>query len=131
MTPEDNPHDFQTVEDEYLDAMPSTVRCTPAQRRDAYGKRIAGGEAVTSPARLETTHESFTTEDGDITVANGRAFLGYVIPWLTADDTFEVQDLEGKWTEVTMVSVEAVYGPEGVHHQEVWYGGRGAVRGRQ
>jgi hypothetical protein len=126
-----NPHGFQTVEEEYLEVMPSTVRAAQAPKKDAYGKRKPAGPAVESPARLETTHESFTTEDGGITVANGRAFLGFVIPWLTADDNFEVQDLEGNWSAVTMVSVEAVYGPDGIHHQEVWYGGRGAVRGRQ
>jgi hypothetical protein len=126
-----NPNNYQTVEDEYLAVMPSTVRCTPATTKNAYGKRSAGGPAVESPAYLETSHESFTTEDGDIQVANGRAFLGYVIPWLTADDTFQVQDLAGAWSTVTMIAVEAKYGPDGIHHQEVWYGGRGTVRGRK
>jgi hypothetical protein len=125
-----NPNDFQTVEDEYLEVMTSTVRATPAGTKNAYGKRTGGGPPVLAPAYLESSHESFTTEDGDMTVANGRAFLGFVIPWLTIDDTFEVQDFTGAWTAVTMIAVEAIYGPTGVHHQEVWYGGRGAMRGR-
>jgi hypothetical protein len=125
-----NPHNFQTVEDEYLEVMPSIVRAAQAPKKDAYGKKQPAGDPVELPAYLETTHESFTTEDGALTIANGRAFLGFVVPWLTADDNFEVQDLEGNWSSVSMIAVEAIYGPDGVHHQEVWYGARGSVRGR-
>lgn len=122
-----NPYGFAEVEPEFLEVMAATVRIYRAAAPDVYGKTgTAGTITCEVPAYYDDRGKTYTTPTGETKQITGRAYLGYIVPWLTTADRIDVPDLASAtgWKTTVTTAVDAVQGPEGVHHQEITFGAR-------
>lgn len=122
-----NTYGFAEIEPEYLAVMATTVRIYRAATPDVYGKTGTSATVTCEvPAYYEDKGKTYTTPDGETRTTTGRAYLGWVVPWLSTADRVDVPDLAAAtgWKTTILGSVDAIYGPEGVHHQELTFGPR-------
>ena len=115
---------YQEVEPEFLDMMKTSIRVSPVSTTDPYGKRTYGAPEEI-PCHMVHQVEKAVAQDGEVWVISGRAYLGWVVPWLTVRDKYEVRNLAGEWEQATVGIVNVQEGPDGPHHQEVFFGKRG------
>jgi hypothetical protein len=122
-----NAYGFAEVEPEFLALMPVNVRITQYQGRDSYGKESYAAEPILVPMHMEDRSEDLTTATGETRPVSGKAYLGWVIPWLTTNDRAETPSLSAAsgWDLTMIAAVINRYGPDGVHHQEIYFGERG------
>lgn len=121
-----NAYGFAEVEPEFLEVMASTVRIYRTGTPDVYGKNTPSTTVVEVPAHYDDQGKTYTTPAGETRETTGKAYLGWVVPWLSTADRIDVPDLASAtgWKTTIPTSVDAVYGPAGVHHQEITFGPR-------
>lgn len=122
-----NAYGFAEVEPEFLAVMASTIRVYRAATPDVYGKTTTAATPTCEvPAYYEDQGKTYTTPSGETRQTTGKAYLGYVVPWLSTADRIDVPDLASAtgWKTTVPTAVDAVYGPAGVHHQEIVFGPR-------
>jgi hypothetical protein len=122
-----NQYGFTEVEPEFLALMPANLRVTQFSGRDAYGKETYGTSPILIPMHMEDRSENLTTANGDVRPVSGKAYLGWIVPWLTTNDKAEVPSLSSAtgWETAMIAVVINRYGAEGIHHQEIYFGERG------
>lgn len=122
-----NVYGFAEVEPEFLAVMATTVRIYQAAAPDVYGKTGTSATITCEvPAYYEDQRKTYTTPTGETRQTTGKAYLGYIVPWLSTADRVDVPDLAAGtgWKTTIPGSVDAIYGPDGVHHQELVFGPR-------
>ena len=120
-----NPQNYQTVEVPFLKVMASTVRIYKWLSTDGYGEDTWETTPLESPAYVEDSDEGFVNATGGTFLSTGVAYLGFILPGIGPKDLIEVLDWEGNWDKGQVGGVKALMGPDGIHHQEVYYGPRG------
>jgi hypothetical protein len=125
-----NDYGFQEVEPQFLAVMPSIARVyQKLDHNDPYGKRLYAASPIEIPCFMETRQEQvYNNANEDNKSATGLLYLGWVVPWLSSQDKLDVQDLSAGtgWKTTIISAVVAKSGPDGIHHQEIYYGERGA-----
>lgn len=126
-----NQYGFQEVEQEYLRAMGGTIRITKRSgATNDYGEQAHGGTVYEIPCHITDEQTALRgAGTGENWVSIGKAYLGWLVPWLSVADKFEVPNLATGWRETKVGVVRVEYGPDGPHHQELFFGAFAGVKG--
>lgn len=125
-----NPYGFQEVEGEFLDVMAQTVRLYRATgTRDKYGAETPATTYIEVPSHIEMEDVQLLSKNSETSHVVGMLFLGWLIPWLDTDTRLDLPSLVTPtgWKTTIISGVIERPGPDGIHHQEVFFGQRGAT----